>query len=536
MNPSTLFLLAGLLIGSNALTTAVAAKELDGPPRPARQAEAAVAAWLEQNRGQPTALRAFVKRLPKGGDIHSHLSGAVYAESYLGWAAADGYCVNPAGPAVVPPSACSQDRSFFPASQLVEKPAIYDQLINQWSTRNLPFAGRSGHDQFFGAFAGFEPLSSSLGRQDDMVAEVANRAAVQHIRYLELMLTIQGSDVRQLGRSAGWDGNAALTRQRLLSLGLGNLVQQGSRDLETLNREITKTLACGTAKAQPGCEVTLRFLQQTTRTKPLAEVFAQLLYAFELANASPSVVGVNLVAPEDHPVALRDYTQQMQMLRFLKSQYPQVKISLHAGELTLGMVPPEHLRFHIRQAVERAQASRIGHGVDVMDEDQPFQLLEEMRKRDVLVEICLTSNEVILNVSGNRHPFNDYKRAGVAMALASDDEGISRTDLSQEFLLATTRYNLSYQDLKTLARNSLSYSFLKGENLWSSHASTVLQPNCAADIPGSQIPSPPCARFLARSERARAQWKLESDFTAFEALPTFQWHDPRPRRTSAQPL
>jgi len=32
--------------------------------------------------------------MPKGGDLHSHLSGAVYAESYIAWAAEDGVCVN----------------------------------------------------------------------------------------------------------------------------------------------------------------------------------------------------------------------------------------------------------------------------------------------------------------------------------------------------------------------------------------------------------------------------------------------------------
>jgi adenosine deaminase/adenosine deaminase CECR1 len=94
-------------------------------------------------------LRAFVQRMPKGGDIHSHLSGAVYAEDYLRWAAADGYCVAPQGPALVKPSACGQDSSYFPASELFNRTATYNALINLWSTRNLPFAGQSGHDRIF---------------------------------------------------------------------------------------------------------------------------------------------------------------------------------------------------------------------------------------------------------------------------------------------------------------------------------------------------------------------------------------------------
>ncbi|MEB3254965.1 MAG: hypothetical protein VKJ05_01125, partial [Synechococcaceae cyanobacterium] len=522
-----LALLAGLLLGGAtiapvALAPAAIAREASPAPLVGRQAEAAVAAWLEANRNRPNALRAFVQRMPKGADLHSHLSGAVYAEHYLQWAAADGFCVDPATPSLVEPSACGQSPKFFPAAALPEKVALYDRMVNLWSTRNLPFAGRSGHDQFFDAFAGFDAISSALARQDDMVAEVANRAASQHIFHLELMLTMKGSDVRKLGRSAGWNGDFTQTRQRLQSLGLAELVAQGSENINTLNREVAATLGCGTPQAQPGCAVSVRYLQQTVRTKSPAEVFAQLLYAFELAKANPSVVGLNLVAPEDHPVALRDYTLQMRMLQYLKGQFPDVRVALHAGELTLGLVPPEALRFHIRQAVELAGASRIGHGVAVLYEEAPFQLLEEMRRRGVLVEICLTSNEVILNVANENHPFLEYKRSGVPMALASDDEGISRIDLSHEFQLAAQRYQLSYPDLKTLARNSLEYSFLPGASLWQAPTYQAKHPSCAADSPATQAVSAPCAAHLAGSERARAQWRLESNFAAFEALPTFQ--------------
>ena len=515
-------LLAGILLSGATLLPPALAREAAARRLAPRAAEAAVAAWLEENRERPTALRAFVQRMPKGGDIHSHLSGAVYAEHYLEWAAQDGLCVDPAKPALVPADACGQDKAFLPAGALWEKPALYDKLVNLWSTRNLPFAGRSGHDQFFEAFAGFDKISSDLGRQDNMVAEVANRAASQHVFYLELMLTMKGSEVRRLGRQVGYSGDFAQMQQQLFNQGLQELVEKGRQNLETLNRETAAALGCGTPQAQPGCTVTVRFLQQTVRTKAAAEVFAQLLYAFALAKASPSVVGINLVAPEDHPIARRDYSLQMRMLQHLKAQFPEVKLALHAGELTLGLVPPDELRFHIREAVEVAQADRIGHGVAVLYEDRPFELLELMRRRGVLVEICLTSNEVILNVANENHPFLDYKRAGVPMALASDDEGISRIDLSNEFLLATMRYGLSYRDLKTLARNSLQYSFLPGQSLWTTPTYQAIHPSCAADQPGAATLSAPCSALLNGSEKAQAQWTLEQGFASFEALPSFQ--------------
>lgn len=39
-------------------------------------------------------LAAFLHDMPKGGDLHNHLSGSVYAESYIAWAADDGLCIN----------------------------------------------------------------------------------------------------------------------------------------------------------------------------------------------------------------------------------------------------------------------------------------------------------------------------------------------------------------------------------------------------------------------------------------------------------
>ena len=58
------------------------------------QQEAQVGAWLSQNKGNPIALRQFAQSLPKGADLHSHLSGATYAEDYLRWGAEEGYCVD----------------------------------------------------------------------------------------------------------------------------------------------------------------------------------------------------------------------------------------------------------------------------------------------------------------------------------------------------------------------------------------------------------------------------------------------------------
>ena len=138
------------------------------------------------------------------------------------------------------------------------------------------------------------------------------------------------------------------------------------------------------------------YLYQVLRGFPPEQVFAQTVLGFELASVDPRMVGLNFVMPEDGYLSMRDYHLHMSMLDYLHSIYPKVRMTLHAGELSPGMVAPEGLKFHIREAVDRGHAERIGHGVDVMYEDRPYELLQELAAKHIVVEINLTSNDVIL--------------------------------------------------------------------------------------------------------------------------------------------
>jgi len=86
-----------------------------------------------------------------------------------------------------------------------------------------------------------------------------------------------------------------------------------------------------------------------------------------------------------------------------------------------------------------------------------------MRARPVVVEISLTSNDLILGVRGKDHPLPAYLAAGVPVVLSTDDAGVSRIDLTNEYFRAARDYALGYRELKTIARNALRYSFLDAE-------------------------------------------------------------------------
>jgi hypothetical protein len=204
------------------------------------------------------------------------------------------------------------------------------------------------------------------------------------------------------------------------------------------------------------------------------------------------------------------------MVNYLKSLYPEVHLTLHAGELKPGMVPPDGLRFHIRESVEVGKAERIGHGVDVMYEDHPRELLAMMARHNVMVEICLTSNQGILGVQGRQHPLAMYLKAGVPVALATDDEGVSRSEMTLEYERAVLDQGLDYITLKKMARTSLEHAFLPGVSLWSDAHRSIPVRECAGEKP-TAVPGQACMKFLNANEKAREQWRLERRFADFES-------------------
>src|SRR5208283_982350 len=237
----------------------------------------------------------------------------------------------------------------------------------------------------------------------------------------------------------------------------------------------------------------------------------------KLVPPTPHMVGLNLVMAEDWYVPMHDFSLHMRMLNYLHERYPHVHIALHAGELVEGLVPPSDLQFHVRDSIDIGHAERIGHGVDVMNETRPFELMREMAKHNVMVEICLTSNDVILGVSGRQHPLSQYVRAGVPVALGTDDEGVARSDMTHEYLRGAQDQELSYLQLKKMARTSLEHAFVSGSSLWRDANSFVMVKECASGKASDEKPSAACQRFLDGSEKARLQWKLEAQFREFEA-------------------
>ena len=414
--------------------------------------EQRTAAHLRSIRNRPLMLAAFLEQMPKGGDLHNHLTGAVYAESYIQTAAREGLCIDRQSMSFTA-APCSETQP--PANRALQDSVLYRQLIDAFSMRGLHPAIESGHDHFFDTFGKFR--LAARAHPPELIAEVAARAAAQNESYLELFLNPDRAASAQIGARVGWDDDFAAMREKMLAGGLSEIVTSAALNLDHIDSDARKIL-CAVPKS-PACKMDVRYIYEVYREFPKEQFFALTLAGFEIASADPRLVAVNPVMPEDGFVSMRDYELHMRIFEFLHKAYPNVHISLHAGELAPGLVPPEGLKSHIRQAVEIAHAERIGHGVDVFYEDCPLELLKEMAKKKVAVEICLSSNDQILGVRGDQHPLPEYLRAGVPVVIATDDEGVARSSMTREYQRAVTTYDLSYPQLKQIVRNSIVYSF-----------------------------------------------------------------------------
>lgn len=419
-------------------------------------------------------LSMLMTMLPKGGDIHHHYSGSIYAETYLDWVGEQGFCVyrenDPAKKQEkyrieTNQTSAASSPSCLKADAIRRDANFYREIMSTWSVVDYdnhihPQVPPDQH--FFNTFGYFSPISKYSTNQGLKILK--QQAKAENQQYLETMLR-----------------SAPITDHPELSAKIDALSSQASQaelqqaftpfaDFLAQDATAQKRIADYIREAErdvagiDDAEFTLRLQTYVSRNSAPSKVFSSLFAAFSASNENPLIVGVNIVGAEHGVVALRDYKLHMQMFAFLKQRFPKVRLSLHAGELVLGIAPPEHLQDHIRSALQIAGAERIGHGVGIMHEASPDQLLAQLRDRNVPIEINLTSNAFILGLKERAHPVTMYLRHQVPIVITSDDAGVSRNNLSREYFLFTSRYKPSYDTLKKTVYNSIRFSFLSAED------------------------------------------------------------------------
>ena len=257
------------------------------------------------------------------------------------------------------------------AAAVLQDSALYNATIDAWSMRNWP-ADRNGHDHFFAAFtkfnAGHQPRRRHAGR--------GHVAGGRRARQLPRADAVARRQRRRRASAASRRSRRdfAQMRTRLLAAGFDAVFTQARQRLDAAEARRNELLSAAARRAaDPGCRVTVRYISQVLRAGPPEQVFAQMLAGFELATRGsarrrrePRAAGRRprgrarlLAAPGDDRLPARALSRRCGS-RCMPAKSSQ------------GLVPPEVLRFHIRDSIAKGHALRIGHGVDVMQEDDPI--------------------------------------------------------------------------------------------------------------------------------------------------------------------
>lgn len=300
---SLIYLTAGLVVCLGLMfSPAQANGQVKAPPGSSAKsgtAEERTSRALLAARENPPELRAFLVDMPKGGELHYHLAGGVYAETLIRDAVQDHLCVNLSTLTFVDPArdegAASQAvcaNGDVLASRSYDDSNLYNALIDALSMRGfVPSAGTTAHDHFFDTFPKTAIISGHTGEWLD---EVAQRAAAQNEQYMEIiMLTPDFSRTAAIAHDLGWRENRSLAefRDQLLARGLRNDIAAIKAYLDAGEKGRAEHEHCGTADASAACKVEIKFIYQVLRANPPEQVFAQSVLAFEAAAADPRIVG-----------------------------------------------------------------------------------------------------------------------------------------------------------------------------------------------------------------------------------------------------
>lgn len=424
--------------------------------------------YFEKIRNDAAALTAFFQQMPKGGDLHHHYSGSIYTESFVDNAVEKDFYLNKTT-LEISPEKPTDATGWAKFSELIKEGSFFNfkqLLLKYWSAKDFNYVDYPSNRQFFESFRHFGPAADVNVAEG--LLELKARAKAENLSYIETSFrTIRcGVDLQALLflndtlRSYGKRRTEKPLSHLLDSL-YTILINKKASDCTVSFNEDLKTTLHDSLQIDDN-DFTMRYQSFVIRNSDPVTLFKNIIVAFESANRSSLIAGVNIVSPEHYDVAMNDYWLHMQFFNYCHTKYPNVKYSMHAGELALGLVKPEELTWHINSAVYDAKANRIGHGVDMAYEKDNYALLKYMAKNKIAIEINLGSNEFILNVKEDRHPIMLYKNAGVPIVISTDDAGILRTNITEQYVLLAKRYpTIKYADIKQFVYNSIEYSFIK---------------------------------------------------------------------------
>ena len=116
--------------------------------------------------------------------------------------------------------------------------------------------------------------------------------------------------------------------------------------------------------------------------------------------------------------------------------------TMHAGE--------DGPADNIRIALEDCGCERIDHGFRLLDDPE---LTDRVVDQQIPITVCPTSNVVIANVVPDvaAHPFGRERERGVLVTLNSDDPGMMRFDVADEYVAVAEAFGYELKDMEAIS-------------------------------------------------------------------------------------
>jgi aminodeoxyfutalosine deaminase len=225
-------------------------------------------------------------------------------------------------------------------------------------------------------------------------------------------------------------------------LSIGILYWQNRLDVD----EVMAAAERGRVRGERDFGISLLWIIDAVRHFGLEACTRVFQKASALQHVYPSVVGIGIGGDE-----LRGPAQEFREL-YAEARAAGLRLTAHAGENT----GPESI-----WAALNIGAERIGHALSAQHDPE---LMEILSQRQVPLELNITSNlrtgccPALLE-----HPVRRYFEEGLMITLNSDDPPFFGATLLDEYLLAHREFELSLEQLRELAANSVEASFLPTE-------------------------------------------------------------------------
>ena len=172
--------------------------------------------------------------------------------------------------------------------------------------------------------------------------------------------------------------------------------------------------------------------------------------------APRGVVGIDIAGPRPGHERY-DYAQVQPMVE--EARAAGLGVTIHVGEEGAKMAQAE-----IGQVLDLLRPDRIGHGILAA---RDVELMNELREREVVLEICPTSNlltKALADEDAVRDVFRTFVEHGVPFTIATDGPEMMRTHLRDEFDLLLRIGALTQDELAEANARGHEASFVGGSH------------------------------------------------------------------------